>query len=324
MRIRQIGIVQMLVAAVVLAPWPAAGEDAQSVSATVEDDRIVVYVDGEEFTAYNFSEEHKYPFFYPVNGPQTGVSVTTWDQPPYPHHSSLYVSLDMVRSESVERGNYWQPRHELDTGQVFSRAPRVIEDTGDKVVIRDECDWIVTAADAHQLKDTRTVTITAPSPSVRILDFEFDFHVLKDLEVGPTGHSFFSVRMEPKLAVGDPGHGFEDVAALGTGTIVDSEGNTNEAGTRGHTGASWCAYYGAHHGETEGVALIQHSGNPEYPAPWFNRDYGFMSPTPFDFIDAPVSLPEGSRATMRYRVVVFAGDPDEADIAKWHADFEGR
>ncbi len=304
-----------------LTPFAAQAEEAQSVGAAVEEDRLVVYVDGEEFTAYKFGEEHKYPFFYPVTGPATGESVTAWDQEPYPHHSSLYVSLDWVRSESVERGNYWQPRDVLETGQVFSRNPRIIEATGDRVVLQDECDWIVPEHDAHQLRDTRTVTITAPTPNIRLLDFEFDFEVLKDLQVGPTGHSFFSARMRPELAPGDEDRGPEQ-APLGTGTIVDSEGNVNEEEARGHTGASWSAMFGQHHGETEGLALVQHTGNPLYPAPWFNRDYGFMSPTPFDFMDDPLPLEGGETFTVRYRTIVFAGDPDEADVAGWAERFQ--
>ena len=311
----------VLTAGLTGAAWCAHGEEGQTVGAVMEDDRIVVYVDGEEFTAYKFGEEHKYPFFYPVNGPATGASVTAWDQEPYPHHSSLYISLDWVRSEGVERGNYWQPRHELETGQVFSRAPRIIEATGDRVVLEDVCDWIVTEADAHQLRDTRRVTIWAPSPTVRVLDFEFEFEALEDLAVGPTGHSFFSARMRPELAVGDPERG-PDVADLGTGTLVDSDGNQDEAGTR-ENHAVWCAAYGEHHGETEGLAIIQHPGNLDYPAPWFNRDYGFISPTAFAFISDPIVLEAGTTFTERYRTVVFTGDHEDAAIADWAEDFAG-
>ena len=291
-------------------------DTAQSVGAAVEEDKIAVYVDGELFTAYLFGTEHKYPFFYPVAGPATGESVTAWDQEPYPHHSSLYISLDWVRSEGVERGNYWQPRPELRTGQVFSRAPRIMEDTGDKVVLQDVCDWIVPEHDAHQLRDTRTITITAPAPGIRLLDFRFDFEVLQDLRVGPTGHSFFSARMRPELAPGDENRG-PDQAPLGTGTIVDSQGNINEEEARGHTGAWWSAMSGQHHGETEGLAIVQHPDNMDAPAPWFNRDYGFMSPTQFDFRDEPLPLDAGTTFTMRYRTIVFTGAPDDADVATW-------
>ncbi len=310
----------ILASALALAASSVHGEEAQSVGAAVEHDRIVVYVDGEEFTAYNFGEEHKYPFFYPVNGPVTGESVTTWDQDPYPHHSSLYISLDWVRSEGVERGNYWQPRHDLETGQVFSTAPRLVEATGNKVVLQDRCDWIVPGFDAHQMRDTRTITIRAPSAAIRVLDFEFKFEVLQDLDAGPTGHSFFSARLRPELAVGDSGRG-PDIAHLGTGTIVDARGNRDETETFSKN-APWAAYYGEHFGETEGLAIVQHPENPGYPAPWFTRNYGFLSPTRFAFIEEPMPLPAGTKFTERYRVLVFAGDHQEAGIAEWAADFQ--
>ncbi len=316
------GAIFMLTLVLLFTPFAVQADGTQSVGAALEADRLVVYVNGEEFTAYQFSEEHKYPFFYPVIGPATGESVTAWDQEPYPHHSSLYISLDWVRSEGVERGNYWQPRHDLETGQVFSRNPRIVEATGDRVVLQDECDWIVPEHDAHQLRDTRTVTITAPSADVRLLDFQFDFEVLQELRVGPTGHSFFSARMRPELAPGDASRGPEQ-APLGTGTILDSEGNVNEAEARGHTGAWWSTMFGQHHGETEGLALVQHPDNPLAPAPWFNRDYGFMSPTQFDFMDEPLPLEAGTTYTVRYRTIVFSGTPNEADVAAWAREFAG-
>lgn len=296
-------------------------DEAQRVSARMEDDRIVVSVNDETFTEYLFGREHKYPFFYPVNGPVSGKSVTAWNQAPYPHHSSLYISLDHVRSANVKHGNYWQPRHRLETGQVFSRNPRILENTANRVVLQDEADWIVPATESHQIRDKRTVTIWAPSPGIRIMDFEFTFQALKDLSIGPTGHSFFSARMSPEIAVGCKQRG-ADWADRGTGTIVDSLGNRNEAGTR-ERASDWCAYYGKNNGVTEGLAIIQHSANPFYPAKWFNRDYGFMSPTPFAF-DGRIPLQADETLTFRYRVVVFTGDHEAADIAGWRADFEAR
>ncbi len=298
---------------------PSYAGEAQEVNARMEDDRIVVEVDGEQFTAYLFGEEHKYPFFYPVVGPASGKSVTAWDQDPYPHHSSLYLSLDRVRSENVDHGNYWQPRHRLETGQVFSRNPRIVEQEDGRVVLQDETEWIVPATESHQLSDRRTVTIWAPSPTVRVMDFTFELTAMKDLLVRQTGHSFFSARMRPEIAVGCERRGGK-WAEMGTGTIVDSEGNRDEAGTRAQA-ADWCAYYGELEGVTEGLAIIQHSGNPMYPAKWFNRNYGFMSPTPFAF-DGNVPIEADETLTFRYRVVVFTGDHETADIAGWREDFE--
>ncbi len=309
--------------AVAIVFWAFAGfcyaDQAQNVTARMEEDRIVVEVDGTEFTSYLFSEEHKYPFFFPVNGPTSGETLTAWDQEPYPHHSSLYISLDRVQSENVAHANYWQPRHRLDTGQVFSRNPQIVSQEDGRVVLKDEADWIVPATGSHQLRDTRTVTIWAPSPTIRVLDFQFDFEALKDLLVRQTGHSFFSARMRPELAVGCPSRGAA-WADMGTGTLVDSEGNRDEAGTRAQA-AAWCAAYGQLDGVTEGLAIIQHSENPMYPAKWFNRNYGFFSPTPFAF-DGNIEIPAEQKLTFRYRVVVFTGDHETADIAGWHEDFD--
>jgi hypothetical protein len=316
-----------------------AGEGAAdgplSVRAVAEENRIVVRVGGELFTAYRFGDDLKYPHFYPVNGPLTGRSVTAVNTEPWPHHSSLFLSCDRVGGN-----NYWQPFTELKTGQIKATAPRIVESTGKRVVLSDVAEW-AKPGDEPQLRDTRTVTITAPSATVRVLDFQFDFHILQDLLIQKTGHSLFSARMNPTLAV------------AGGGTMVDSEGNRNEEGTRGKT-ASWCACYGPHpsqteavkklgqaprdqpnspdfadgcsepvpflHSQTEGLAIMQHSGNPFYPAPWFSRNYGFFSPTPVWLEDR--QLQAGDRFTKRYRVVVFAGDHQQSRLADLYDEFE--
>ncbi len=294
-------------------------DTSQTVDAVAEDDRITVRVNGEEFTSYLFGSEHKYPFFYPVVGPHSGRSVTTWDQEPYPHHSSLYISLDWVISENVDRGNYWQPRHELETGQVFSRNARILENDGNRVVLQDDTEWIVPETGTHHFNERRTATIWAPSPTVRIMDFDFEFEVMKDLSIRPTGHAFFSARMRPETAVGCMDHGPE-WAPLGTGTIVDSEGNRDEDGTR-EKYSEWAAYYGENNGAVEGLAIIQHPSNDYYPAQWVSRDYGFISPSSFTFNEEPVPMNAGQNLSFKYRVVVFAGDHQEADIAGWYDDY---
>jgi hypothetical protein len=35
----------------------------------------------------------------------------------------------------------------------------------------------------------------------------------------------------------------------------------------------------------EGIALLDHPGNPWSPCKWFTRDYGFISPSPFNWLD---------------------------------------
>ena len=67
--------------------------------------KINVSIDDKFFTSYIFSEDEKYPFFYPVNGPVSGGSVTSMRNGEYPHHSSMFFGCDQVNG-----GNYWQGR----------------------------------------------------------------------------------------------------------------------------------------------------------------------------------------------------------------------
>lgn len=286
----------------VIAQGAEAGEASgpQAVRAVAEQNRIVVLVGEREFTAYRYGDDLKYPHLYPVNGPLTGQSVTTSNTEPWPHHTSLFLSCDRVSGS-----NYWQPFPELKTGQITATAPRIVENAGHKVVLGDIAQW-ARPGQEPQLRDTRTVTITAPSPTLRVLDFQFDFHILQDLLIQKTGHALFSARMNPALAVD------------GGGTLVDADGNRGEADTRGKT-AAWCACYGQHHGQTEGLAIMQHPANPHSPAPWFNRNYGFFSPNPVWLEDR--ELKAGDEFTMRYRVVVFAGSHEDAGLARLYAEF---
>ena len=64
--------------------------------------KINVTIDGKYFTSYIFSSDEKYPFFYPVNGPISGGSVTSMRNGEYPQHSSLFFGCDLVNG-----GNYW-------------------------------------------------------------------------------------------------------------------------------------------------------------------------------------------------------------------------
>jgi hypothetical protein len=78
----------------------------------------------------------------------------------------------------------------------------------------------------------------------------------------------------------------------------------------------WCDYSGTRNSVTEGLAIFQHPDNRWYPAPWFTRDYGFFSPTPMNWLPGDqLDLPKGEKLTLRYRVVVHAGDARQANIA---------
>lgn len=264
------------------------------VSAKLEENQLVVTVGGEVFTCYKFAGSQKYPYFWPVNGPASGKSITTESSQPYPHHHSLFFGCDQVNG-----GNYWQEGNER--GQIVSQGIEIIEASADRVVFTDKCLWRQPGAEPV-IRDIRRVIITAPSKDLRFIDFEISLEPLVDICILKTNHSLFSARVVPDLSV-DSG-----------GLLVNAEGKTGEEGTWG-VASPWCDYSGTREGVTEGIGILQHPDNRWFPSKWFTRDYGFFSPTPMFWPEAGrTELPKGEALTLRYRVVIHTGDARTAGI----------
>ncbi len=291
MRKLMTGILLVLAGAAISMPLLAAKITAVKVGS-----KINVTINNKYFTSYIFSEDEKYPFFYPVNGPLSGGSVTSMRNAEYPHHSSLFFGCDLVNG-----GNYWQEG--LERGRIISVNAQIIKQGGDTVIFTDECIWSRPGA-ISPVKDTRTFTITAPSATMTIIDVEIKMEMLIDVTIRKTNHSLFSARMAADLSVKNGG------------TMINSEGLLGEPGTFGK-GSAWIDFYGKRGNGVEGLAILQHPSNPWYPSPWFTRDYGFMSPTPMYWPQngTDTQMKKGTELVLRYRVLVHAGTHTEADIA---------
>jgi len=268
---------------------------SQKVTAKIETDQVVVDIDGKLFTCYKFAGSQKYPYFWPVNGPLSGKSITTETSEPYPHHHSLFFGCDRVNG-----ANYWQDVNER--GQILSKGPKIAEASGERIVLTDTCLWKQPGKEPV-IEDTRQITISAPSEKLRIIDFKITMTPLVDIEILKTNHSLFSARVVPELSV------------LSGGTLINAEGNTSEKGTFG-AASPWCDYSGTRDNLTEGIAILQNPANRWYPSKWFTRDYGFFSPTPMYWLEGDkLNLAKGEKLSLEYRVVVHAGDSKTANIA---------
>ena len=270
---------------------------AAKITAEKVGSKININIGNKFFTSYIFSEDEKYPFFYPVNGPVSGGSVTSMRNAIYPHHTSLFFGCDLVNG-----GNYWQEG--LLRGRIISVNAQIIKQGGDTCIITDECIWSRPGA-ISPVKDTRTYTITAPSATISQIDVEIKMETLIDVTIKKTNHSLFSARMAADLAV------------TSGGTMINAEGAKGEKDTFGK-GSPWIDFYGKRGIAVEGLAILQHPSNPWYPSPWFTRDYGFMSPTPMYWPENgnETFMKKGTVLNLRYRVLVHAGDHVEAGIAK--------
>lgn len=266
-------------------------------------DRIRITAGGKLFTEYRYASDQKYPYFYPVMGPRSGESVTTESSRPYPHHHSLFFASDKVNG-----GNYWQEG--LERGKILARETRIERAEGSAVELTQVNFWVRPGAESP-FRDTRRIRITAPSPNVRLIDFDVTLTPLSDVRIELTNHSLFAARMAPALSV-DSG-----------GTLVTAHGDRGEKETFGKP-APWADYWGRRQGVAEGLAILNHPANRWSPPPWFTRNYGFFSPTPFNWLaGGHLDLPVGQELRLRYRVVVHGGDTDEAGIAELYRLYAG-
>ncbi len=264
-------------------------------TARIEGPSLRIDVAGRLFTAYCFDAKQKYPYFWPVNGPATGRSITTESSEPYPHHHSLFFACDRVNG-----ANFWQQGN--DRGRIASQGPRITHASGRKIEFEDRCLWCVPGKEPI-IEDRRRVIVSAPSKQLQFIDFEIVLRALEDVRFEKTNHSLFSARVVPALGV------------TGGGRLIDAAGRRGEEQTFGQK-AAWCDYSGDNGGAVEGIAILGHPENPWFPAPWFTRDYGFISPTPMFWLDKKGwRLAKGETLRLRYRVVAHSGNEQDADVA---------
>lgn len=255
--------------------------------------------DNRVLVAYRAHSSQKYPYIYPVAGPATGLSLTAETALPWPHHRSLFFACDRVNG-----ANYWQ--EEFATGQIISAGPKTGRVTADSAEIYDVCHW-QKPGQLPVMRDERRITVKVVSPKLYCIEWVIEWSALVDVTIEKTNHSLFALRAAPDITPG------------GGGVLVNAQGQRGEKATFGQP-SEWCCFYGNRKNcreETiEGITMFDHAKNPWSPCRWFTRDYGFISPTPMNFIETPVRIRAGQSLTLRYLVAAHEGSPEEANVAE--------
>src|SRR5262245_9748034 len=88
--------------------------EAAGLTAYHRDGSIHLRLDNLPLLTYRAQPSLKYPYFCPLNGPVSGLSLVTESALPYPHHRGLWLGCDPVNG-----GNYWADNG-LESGQIRS------------------------------------------------------------------------------------------------------------------------------------------------------------------------------------------------------------
>lgn len=274
-------------------------KDAEGLTGYVNHANLFARWNNLPLTNYRAQTDLKYPYFHPVNGLVTGLSLTAESALPYPHHRGLWLGCHPLNG-----GDYWSDKSN-DTGQIKSNGVTISEDqpTPTSLTFTDNCDWIW-PDHPSPFKDRRIFTITVhPERKAWTLDMDIRLHALEDIEIKKAKHSLLAIRVA------------SDISPTYGGILMNSEGGTGAKGTYGQE-ARWCGYHGKRRLNpkvVEGLTMMTHPKNPWRPV-WFTREYGHLSPSPFNFLKEPWTMNAGSEIRVRYRFALHAGTPGEADV----------
>ena len=303
--------------------------------------RVDIAIDGKPFTSYLWATNQRKPVLYPLIAPD-GTTVTRGypfetrpgERVDHPHHAGLWFNYgnangfdfwnnsDAIKPE--DRPKYGAITHdrivstksgpnsgELTTESTWTTVPgdKILTQTTQYVFSRTTIDG--KAARAIDM----IVTLKALAPVVSHDDKEglLGIRVAHFLE-SPTekGGIFLDANGKAtQVAAADP--------AGATGIYRTSEGKLGDDAwsTRGR----WCELSGTSaDGKPETIAILDHTGNPGYPAYWHARGYGLFAVNPlgahiFDPKAPPMnfSIDKDKTATFKYRILIFSSTaPPEA------------
>src|ERR1035437_7668611 len=299
--------------------------------------RVDITIDGQPFTSYVWKTNQRKPILYPLLAPD-GTTLTRGNPPlpgersDHPHHAGLwfnysnvnnfdfwnnsdaikpeararYGSIDHDRIVSTKSGatsgelvteSTWYPASDVPSVG-SNQTPPIIHQTTRYVFSKLTIDGKPARA------IDMTVTLKALTPVV--------FHDDKDGMLGIRVAHFLESPTEKGGTFTDANGNSTPVAAAdtagATGIYRTSEGKAGDAawGTRGR----WCELSGTTaDGKAETIAVLDHSGNPNYPTYWHARGYGLFAVNPlgvhgFEPKAAPLnfSLEPGKSATFHYRI----------------------
>jgi hypothetical protein len=320
-------------AALLTALLPAAAATAD-VAFAEKGKTLEITVSGKPLTTYRFGNEDgaAKPFFWPVAGPHgdpvtrafpnvKGVPGETAD---HPHHRGLHFTHGEVARPGKPWVDFWAESAKVQgkiVHKAFDPAPAAsggmlafgvrnewLAPDGETLV-DEHTRWTITDLGNGEALFTAVITLAPAGGPVAFLDTKegsLCFRVATSMD-------------EKKAKPATPG--------LPTGgRIVGSGGATGEKECWGKP-ADWIDYVGPVAGKTVGVAIFDHPGNKPRVR-WHVRAYGLFAANPFGSAafnkanpKSELTLEPGQTLTLRYGVLIHAGDTKEGKVAERYAEF---
>lgn len=279
--------------------------------------RHILQYDGRDVIGITQGEYRSY--LYPVYTPN-GFSVTSESPADHPHHNSIWLGSDHVRGlMPTSDDGFEEYTYNFYVNETFQgRAPGKILSTAlsgealglDGFRVSQTLEWRgppewAAPQSRTVLRERRTIDVV-PGREYYVIDVRCELQPVElDIELGPTRHAFFNVRVA------------ESLRASAGGQMLDSMGRT---GSREISGvhADWVSISGpAGAGHKVGVAVMSRP-QPDRPS-WFVSDWGVV--TVGHFRHKKKRIGRGETARFEFRVVVHDGAAVAADLVRQYDNY---
>jgi hypothetical protein len=225
------------------------------------DHQVSFQVDGVERLRWHFGPQYPRPFFYPLVGPASGVSLTRMGHPGAPnhdHHRSVWFA-----HEKVSGVNFWS---DTTPARIRQREWLAYQDGDAEAVMAVRLGWF----DGHDpkalLEQELFAALIPGTDGETLLELQSTLRPsASQLEFGKTNFGFLAVRVAKPIS-----------AFFGGGTLSNSEAATGELAIFGKP-AAWVDYCGEQPGgHKEGITYFDHPTNPGHPTAWHVREDGWV------------------------------------------------
>ncbi len=302
----------LLLAGLAALPLLASGQGAGGKPGPVVmrqgDGQLQVEIDGRPFFTYHHDTskpELRRPHIHPLHGP-TGSVLTQLGEIPGQRKAHYWHTGLWLAHQNFTQGNNWQldadPR--AKPRRYSSILHRGFDEVGSGAAGRfvERLTWDNVAGDTVLVEETRTVTVPHRPAERRVIDFDVVLKPrAKPVTLNPTPYHLISLRAVNALVPAFSKEAF----------ITNSEGQKNP---KDGALAKWIDVSGRLDGKTVGVSLFNHPENFRHPTPclnFANQTIG-LSPTHRE----AHTLEPGKSLRLRFRVLVHAGTPAEAGVAR--------
>jgi hypothetical protein len=308
--------------------------------------RVDITIDGAPFTSYLWATNQRKPVLYPLIAPD-GTTVTRGypfamrpgERVDHPHHAGLWFNYGNANNfDFWNNSDAIKPADQPKYGAIHHDRIVSTKSGPNSGELTVESTW-TTAAKQDILKQT-TRYVFARTSNGRSIDMVVTLKALDKVIFNDDKEGLLGIRVAHFLeSPTEKGGTFMD--ANGNPTVVKATDTTGATGvyhtSEGITGDAvwstrgrWCTLTGDQEGKTETIAILDHPGNPGYPAYWHARGYGLFAVNPlgahiFD-PKAPAmnfTIDKGSSVTFKYRILILSTAATDVEMNRAADAFDG-